>query len=412
MKSQIININNIATVKGGKRLPKGYELITTPTRHPYIRARDIGNGKIEAQEPVYITDSTFQKIRQYTVKNNDIVITIVGVNIGDVGIVTEKLDGANLTENAAKISTNINVCNPNFLLCQLATLRNKFKFQQIAVGAAQGKLGLFKIKDFKILLPPINSQKSIADIYFTYTNLININHRRIKLLEEAARLLFREWFVYFCFLGHEKVKVVDGVPEGWKKEHLSKLVSTQYGYTETASQEEIGPKFLRGKDINKTSYIDWSSVPYCSNKKLDFRKYSLSRGDILIIRMADPGKVGIVEVEIEAIFASYLVRLKVINKSISSYYLFYSLSNDKYQGFITGSSTGSTRKSASAKLLVDYYLLIPKKEIIDSFGEQVIPIRKKINILLQQNKKLAQARDLLLPRLMSGAIEVKNCEKE
>jgi len=78
---------------------------------------------------------------------------------------------------------------------------------------------------------------------------------------------------------------------------------------------------------------------------------------------------------------------------------------DKYQGFIIGSSTGSTRKSASAKLLVDYNLLIPKKEIIDSFDEQIVPIRKEINILLQQNQKLAQARDLLLPRLMSGAIE-------
>ena len=110
MKNQTVKIESIATIKGGKRLPKGHELITAPTKHPYIRARDIGNGKIEIQEPVYIADSTFQKIKQYTVKNNDILVTIVGVNIGDVGIVTETLDGANLTENAAKISTNTNVC--------------------------------------------------------------------------------------------------------------------------------------------------------------------------------------------------------------------------------------------------------------------------------------------------------------
>ena len=225
-------------------------------------------------------------------------------------------------------------------------------------------------------------------------------------MEESARLLFREWFVYFRFPGHEKVKIVDGVPEGWIKEPLSELVTTQYGYTETASQEEIGPKFLRGKDINKTSYIDWGSVPYCSNKKLDFRKYSLSQGDILIIRMADPGKVGIVEVEIDAIFASYLVRLKVINKSISPYFLFYSLLDEKYQKFIVGASTGSTRKSASAKLIVDYNLLIPKKKIIDSFNNQITPLRKEITILLQQNQKLVQARDLLLPRLMNGKIDV------
>src|SRR3989338_3216537 len=87
--------------------------------------------------------------------------------------------------------------------------------------------------------------------------------------------------------------------------------------------------------------------------------------------MADPGKVGIVEREIKAIFASYLVRLRIVDDRISSYYLFYSLNDDKYQGFITGASTGSTRKSASAKLLVDYNLLIPRKEIIDSFGKKI-----------------------------------------
>ncbi|MBU4257621.1 restriction endonuclease subunit S, partial [Patescibacteria group bacterium] len=307
--------------------------------------------------------------------------------------------------------------DPRYIKYLFDTVLQK-RFKRFTQGAAQDNLSQEKLLSLKLpVVEDVNDQRVIADKIAIYDDLIDTNRRRIQLLEEAARLLFREWFVYFRFPGHEKVhpvrkfdsngvKIVGGVPEGWKKEHLSKLVSTQYGYTETASQEEIGPKFLRGKDINKTSYIDWSSVPYCSNKKLDFRKYSLSRGDILIVRMADPGKVGIVEVEIEAIFASYLVRLKVINKSISSYYLFYSLLNDKYQGFITGSSTGSTRKSASAKLLVDYYLLIPKKEIIDSFGEQIIPIRKDITILLQQNQKLARARDLLLPRLMSGAIEI------
>ena len=271
------------------------------------------------------------------------------------------------------------------------------------------------------MVPDVVKQKEISSIIENYSQLIDNNRKRIQLLEESARLLFREWFVYFRFPfdsaqgrpGHDPVrksdsngvKIVDGEPEGWKKMHLSKLVSTQYGYTETASQEEIGPKFLRGKDINKTSYIDWASVPYCSENKLDFRKFSLSNGDIIIIRMADPGKVGIVEREIKAIFASYLVRLRIVDDRISSYYLFYSLNDDKYQGFITGASTGSTRKSASAKLLVDYNLLIPRKEIIDSFDKQIVPLRNKINILLQQNQKLAQARDLLLPRLMSGKID-------
>jgi type I restriction enzyme S subunit len=168
----------------------------------------------------------------------------------------------------------------------------------------------------------------------------------------------------------------------------------------------VGPKFLRGTDINKTSFIDWDTVPYCPNANLDFEKFRLEPGDIVVIRMADPGKVGIIEKVIDAVFASYLVRLKRVTERISSYYLFYALSDAGYQGFITNASTGSTRVSASAKLLVNYSIIVPDRRLVPLFDDQVAPIRKQMNVLLNQNARLRQARDLLLPRLMSGEIAV------
>jgi len=406
MKLTRTKLSKAAEITSSKRI---YMSDYTNYGIPFYRSKEIidlfNHSKI--QDILYISEQKYEVIKSHfgVPQKGDILFTSVGtICIPYLVRDNEKFyfkDG-NLTW-FKRFSPEV---KPEFIFYLFQSPSIKKRIINYSKGSSQSAITIETLKEIELDFPPIEYQEKIASILSSYDDLIDTNRRRIQLLEEAARLLFREWFVYFRFPGHEKVKIVDGVPEGWKKEHLSKLVSTQYGYTETASQEEIGPKFLRGKDINKTSYIDWSSVPYCSNKKLDFRKYSLSRGDILIVRMADPGKVGIVEVEIEAIFATYLVRLKVINKSISSYYLFYSLLNDKYQGFITGSSTGSTRKSASAKLLVDYYLLIPKKEIIDSFGEQIIPIRKDITILLQQNQKLAQVRDLLLPRLMSGEIEV------
>ena len=370
----------------------------------YIDISSTGSGQLIKQpEEIMLKDAPSRAKR--IVRDNDIILATVRPNLRSFLFIKNPNDNTVVSTGFAVLRTK-ETADPRFIYYTITDSRFTGYLTNNTKGTSYPAVDSDIVLRGNIPDFDFKRQQYIGEVLSSYDNLMYNNRRRIQLLEESARLLFREWFVYFRFPGHEKVKIVNGVPEGWKKEHLSKLVSTQYGYTETASQEEIGPKFLRGKDINKTSYIDWSSVPYCSNKKLDFRKYSLSRGDILIIRMADPGKVGIVEVEIEAIFASYLVRLKVINKSISSYYLFYSLSNDKYQGFITGSSTGSTRKSASAKLLVDYYLLIPKKEMIDSFNEQVIPIRKKINILLQQNQKLAQARDLLLPRLMNGTIDV------
>ena len=400
MKSQIVNINNIASVKGGKRLPKGHEFITTAIKHPYIRARDIGNGNIEAKEPVYIADSTFQKIRQYTVKNKDIVITIVGVNIGDVGIVTEILDGANLTENAAKISTNINVCNPNFLLCQLATPRNKFKFQQIAAGAAQGKLGLFKIKDFKILLPPINAQKNIADIYFTYTNLINTNRRRIQLLEEAARLLFREWFVYFRFPGHEKVKIVGGVPEEWKKEKINRLVTFKRGvepgsdnYLETYESGSF--PFFRVSDLmtrNPSIFVDEQYAKSALLKKSD-----------IVISL--DGSVGIVSMGLEGCYSTGIRKLIIKDKKINRSYLYFLMKSHYIQGAINAYAKGTTIQHAG-EAIKHMNSILPPQNLMDLFDRIANPALNEILILLDQNQKLAQARDLLLPRLMSGEIEV------
>lgn len=191
------------------------------------------------------------------------------------------------------------------------------------------------------------------------------------------------------------------------KQHLGDVVTTQYGYTASATYEEVGPKFLRGTDINKRSFIDWWNVPYCSEQNLDFKKYALVPGDILIIRMADPGKVALVEKPVRAVFASYLVRLKIRNwDEVPPIFLFMTLMDERYQGFIGSSSGGSTRKSASAKLLTDFFFVQPPKVLLDLFIDQIMPIREMIVKLVDQSAGAARARDLILPRLMNGDIAV------
>ena len=130
-------------------------------------------------------------------------------------------------------------------------------------------------------------------------------------------------------------------------------------------------------------------------------------GDILVIRMADPGKVAFVEKSIRAVFASYLVRLKIRNlEELPPIYLFMTLMEERYQGFIGSSSGGSTRKSASAKLLTDFHFAQPPKVLLKLFIERVAPMRGMITKLVDQSAGAAQARDLLLPRLMNGEIAV------
>ena len=221
-------------------------------------------------------------------------------------------------------------------------------------------------------------------------------------------MLYREWFVRLRFPGHEHTRITNGVPEGWENIYLGDVCDTQYGYTETAGDTDVpvGPKFLRGTDINKSPFIDWSTVPYCPIDEILQRKYQLRVGDIVIIRMADPGKVAIIERDIDAVFASYLIRLIPTDPKLIPYYLYYVLTDDAYQGFVSGVSTGSTRKTASAPLLVDYHLLLPPQGLLQEFEDSVKLLRQQITTLLIQNEKARVARDLLLPRLMSGEIAV------
>jgi type I restriction enzyme S subunit len=126
--------------------------------------------------------------------------------------------------------------------------------------------------------------------------------------------------------------------------------------------------------------------------------------------MADPGKVGIIEKEIDAVFASYLIRLHIVSESLSPYYLFYFLLSERYQGYIAGASTGATRKSASAGVITDIEFVIPSDEIRERFEDQVSLVRRMLNNLLDKNANLRRTRDLLLPKLVSGEVDVSELD--
>lgn len=331
--------------------------------------------------------------------------SIVLAGAGKCSIVLNADNPTTFESHIIRVRLNQEIANPFFYhyyfkspICRIRSI--------VTQGVQAGIRGN-DLKKLRVHVPSISIQNQISSILTTYDELIENNQMRIKLLEQAARLLYKEWFVQLRFPSYEHVSISNGIPEDWRMEHLSNIFDTQYGYTESATDERIGPKFLRGKDINKTSYIDWSTVPYCSEEKLNFLKYELKIGDIVVIRMADPGKVGIIESEQNAVFASYLVRLSLKeNIDLPPLYLFYALSDDAYQGFISRASGGTTRKSASAKLLTDFEVLLPPRTLIKLFVQQIRPAREQIQILLRQNARLRSARDLLLPRLINGEVVV------
>ena len=384
---------------------------------PFYRGKEITekfNGNLDVTTELFITKEKFDEIKHKfgAPEPGDVLLTSVGT-LGSVYVV--KLgDHFYFKDGNITWFRNLSDLDSNFFFYWLSSPQGKGELQKCTIGSSQSAFTIVLLKGMTISLPPLPTQRKIASILSAYDDLIENNLRRIKILEEMAQNLYREWFVKFRFPGHEKIKFVDSslgkIPEGWEVESLSDLVSTQYGYTESAQKNNIGPKFLRGKDINKTSYIDWHAVPYCPISSKSLRKYQLSVGDIVVIRMADPGKIGIVEEEVNAVFASYLVRLSITSTKLLPYYLFYLLTDKRYQGYITGVSTGTTRKSASAGVLTGISLVIPPEPVLLLFEDNIKGLRKLITNLLSTQRVLRQTRDLLLPKLISGKLDVSDLD--
>ena len=155
-----VRVADVAEVKGGKRLPANTNLVSSPTSHPYIRGRDIRGGKITFESPMYVLDDDFEKIRRYTVNAGDVCITIVG-NIGDVGITPAHLHGANLTENAVKLVNLRKDIDPLFMMYALLAPDAQSQMKLSAAGAAQPKLGIYKVNEIMIPVPACFIQRRI-----------------------------------------------------------------------------------------------------------------------------------------------------------------------------------------------------------------------------------------------------------
>jgi type I restriction enzyme S subunit len=174
---ELLTLGYICTIKGGKRLPKGHNLSDQKTDHPYIKSRDIRGGAINETELQFVGDSTFDTIKRYIVNQGDICITIVA-NIGDVGIVPASLDGASLTENAVKLVSLKRGVSSMFLAYTLLMPHYKEYMQLLAAGAAQSKLGIYKIKAIKLWIPP-------RDLMDTFDAQIRRLRKQVQLLEKV-----------------------------------------------------------------------------------------------------------------------------------------------------------------------------------------------------------------------------------
>lgn len=255
-----------------------------------------------------------------------------------------------------------------------------------AVGGVRGSLEWEDFCEMKLPVPSIEKQREIVEEYNTIQNRITLNQQLIQKLEETAQAIYREWFV-------------KGIDDNCEKIKLKELVQTQYGYTETASSEKVGPKFLRITDIAQDE-IDWSNVPYCKISDNDLEKYRLKPGDIVVARTgATAGYSKRLHKNFpDCVFASFLVRL-IPNDIKWNLYLGLIVDNQHYRDFILSNAEGSAQPQANATLLTSYEIDKPDESKISDLNRIVEPMFDLIEIYQLENQKLTELKELSLSRL-------------
>jgi len=263
-------------------------------------------------------------------------------------------------------------------------------------GATVDRIPIAKFPDFEVQLPPLENQKRIANILSAYDDLIENNRRRIQLLEESARLLYREWFVHLRFPGHEHVKIVDGVPEGWEKKLLTDLAHITMGQSPSSehyNEDGIGLPFHQGVSNFGNRFPEHKV--FC-----DIESRIAEPGDILFSVRAPVGRIN--QTRDKIVIGRGLAAIH--SRRNYQNFLFYQLKSFFFKEDMMGG--GAIFAAITKKDLHSVELIQPSDSIVQIFMDYVLPIDRQIENLETATTQLQQARDLLLPRLMNGEITV------
>ena len=416
-------IGSGATPRGGK------EVYVEQGPYALIRSQNVYNDGFRREGLVFIGKQHADELQNVEVLKGDVLLNITGDSVARVCQVAPDVLPARVNQHVAIIrpdSVNLNAAYLRYVL--LSPVMQTLLQSWAGSGGTRNAITKGMIESLAIPLPSLAKQRAIAKILGTLEDKIELNRHMNETLEAMARALFKSWFVDFdpvrakmegrWFRGESMPglpaehydlfpdRLVDSelgeIPEGWRVKELREVSEKpQYGYTQSANDKPIGPKFLRITDINKKVWIEWTEVPHCEISDTDFDKYRLKEGDVLIARIADPGHGCLIEEEKYAVFASYLIRFRPEHKRYSRF-IQYWLRSKSYWELVRGRGAGTTRISLNARVLSSFPILCPTDSVLDKFGDQISGLRSRVVANANESCALAVQRDTMLPKLVSG----------
>lgn len=407
MKSNKIRLGEQCVVTSSKRFHLS-ERITQGV--PFYCSKEIikkFNGE-DVTECDYISEDLYKKVSNEVgvPKENDLLITTRGT-IG-IPYLYKRTDRFYFADgNLTWIKDFDSNLYSKFLYYWFQSYEGRKKFEALAKGTAQKAVPISGIKTLEIELPSLKSQKRIADILSAYDDLIENNQKQIKLLEEAAQRLYKEWFVDLRFPGHENTKIVDGVPEGWRVASIADICDTVGGGTPSTKIQSYYEKgdilWVTPTDITR----NFSLALLDTEKKITPEGLKNSSANmlpaetILMTSRASVGFFGMCKYEVctNQGFISCIPKRENLQM-----YLLFNLKSRVEE--IRQKAGGSTYLEISKTVFRELKIILPKDEVLAEYQKNVHDIFDEIYCRTEMIKSLVDMRNRLLPKLMSGEVEM------
>ena len=373
---------------GSGSTPKGGSTVYVESGTSFIRSQNVYNLSFDYNGLTHISEDAANKLKGVTIFSNDILLNITGDSVARTCIVPNDVLPARVNQHVAIVRADCKKINPRFLNYYLASPGMQAHMLSLAVGKGASRNAMTKqmIENFEVPCPPIEIQHRIATILSRYDSLIENYQKQIKLLEEAAQRLYKEWFIDLRFPGHENTKIVDGVPEEWTPSQLGQLA-----------------EFKRGKTITKKDVIDGNIPVVAGGLEPAYYCNKSNTAERVITISGSGANAGFTRMYFEKVWAS---DCSFVDVSVTPFLHFVYCYLKDNKTTIDNMQKGAAQPHVYAKDINSLGLCIPIESILKSFEGKISKYFDSISSLQSQLRLLTEARDRLLPKLMSGEIEI------
>jgi type I restriction enzyme S subunit len=405
----IVNIGSVGKIVTGKT-PPTVNPVFYGSDYPFITPSDIPGDTRYVQTQRYLSPEGKDYQQSLLLPIGTINIVCIGATIGKICL-TSRPSFTNQQINSIIVDpSKYNNLYIYYLLTQYAEI-----LKARAGGVATPILNKSSFSEIQLELPALKIQKKIASILSAYDDLIENNTRRIAILEEMARHIYREWFVHFRFPGHENVKLVDSplgkIPQGWEVKKLGDVFEILGGGTPSTKNDEYWMdgtiNWYTPTDLTSSnSMFSFESKNKITNEGL---KHSSSRlFPEYSVMMTSRATIGVVSINVSQACTNQGFIVCIPNDRVGKYFIYSWINENK--GNIIQVASGATFKEISKSTFKTLSIIVPLTTVSSRFEQLIHPMGELINNLTRQVKSLRDSRDLLLPRLISGELDVSEME--